>query len=138
MKRNRFPNSGFVTMACLLAVCGMTACGPVVAEAAAFLGPVAVVASKDAKSLYVANADAKQIAVVDVAGRKVTRSIAVPSEPTGMVLSPDGKTLYVTCAAPRSTVCAIDVSSGKVIASIPAGHTAIGPAISPDGKKLYE
>jgi len=130
MKRNHFAVAALLTIACLLAP------RPLVARAA-YLGPSALAASQDGKSLYVANLDANQIAVVDVNGGKVARSVSVPAPPTGLVLSPDGKTLYVTCAAPKSTVCVIDVASGKVTASIPAGHTAVGPAISPDGKMLY-
>jgi hypothetical protein len=53
------------------------------AAAASYLGPVAVVASEDGKRLFVANTDAKQVAEVDVANGKVTRSIAMPAAPTG-------------------------------------------------------
>ena len=107
------------------------------AEAAAYLGPAVVIASKDGKTLFVANADAHQIAVVDVAGRKVVRSISLPAEPSGEVLSPDGTKLYVTCAGPQSTVAIIEAGSGNVIGSVPVGHTAIGPAVTPDGRRLY-
>jgi len=54
-----------------------------------------------------------------------------------MVLGPGGTKLYVTCAAPKSTVLVLDAASGKEIASIPTGHTATAPAISPDGRTLY-
>ena len=64
-------------------------------------------------------------------------SIPLPAEPTAAVLSPDGAKLYVTCAAPRSTIAVIETGSGKLLGSIVAGHTAVGPAISPDGKRLY-
>jgi YVTN family beta-propeller protein len=107
------------------------------AAADAWLGPVAVAASRDGKRLFVANADAKQLALVDIAAGKVTSSIDMPAKPTGMVLAPDGAKLYVTCAAPKSTVVVLDAASGKKIASIPTGHTAVGPAIAPDGKVLY-
>ena len=106
-------------------------------ETGEYLGPCAVVASKDGKTLYVANADARQLAVVGLPGGKLIRRIDVPAEPTDLVLSPDGTRLIVTCAAPKSTVVVIDTSSGKVAATIPAGHTATGAAITPDGKRLY-
>ncbi len=133
MKRELFTSGRILGTVCLLAVCGMIA-----ADAAAdYLGPVAVAASKDGKRLFVANAGARQIAVVDVAGGKVSSSIAVPARPTGMVLDPAGRKLYVTCAALKSTIVVLDAASGKKLASIPAGHTATGAAISPDGKTLY-
>lgn len=137
MKKDCLSRVGLFTVTCLLAGYGFLAVGPAVADAAEYLGPLAVVASNDGKSLYIANVDAGQVAVFDVAGAKVSRSIAMPAEPTGLTLSPDGARLYVTCAAPKSTVCVVDVASGKVETSIPAGHTAIGPAITPDGTRLY-
>ena len=54
-----------------------------------------------------------------------------------MVVSPDGKRLFVTCAASESRVCIIDLSRRKIIDSIPVGHTASAPVISPDGKILF-
>jgi len=103
----------------------------------ALLGPIDVVASPDGKTLYVAGADAKMVFVVDADGGKISQSIAMPAEPTGLVLSPDGATLCVTCASPEGIVAVVDVNSGKVDRSIPVGHWPIGPAISPDGKTLY-
>ena len=57
-------------------------------------------ASRDGKTLYVALADARQLALLDVARGKVAATIALPAEPTALALSPDGTRLYVTCAAP--------------------------------------
>jgi len=107
------------------------------AEAGQYLGPCAVVASGDGKMLYVANADAGQIAFVDLPRRAVLRSISTPAPPTGLAIGPDGAKLYVTCAAPQSHVLVLDTISGKVTATIAVGHTAVGPAITPDGKRLY-
>jgi YVTN family beta-propeller protein len=110
---------------------------PSVVVAAGWLGPQTVLATPDGKTLLVANTDAKTIQVVELPGGKATRTIAVPDEPTGMAISSDGKTLYVTCAAVKSTVAVIDVASGKVERRIPAGHTATGLALSPDDATLY-
>ncbi len=107
------------------------------AEGGGYLGPCALVVSKDTKTLYVANADARQVAWVDLATGKVARQLDMPAEPTGLVLSPDGMRLIVTCAAPKSTVAVIDLHACRMIAAIPVGHTATGAAITPDGKRLY-
>ncbi len=107
------------------------------AKSAGWVGPSLVTASPDGKLLMVACPDAQEILVVDVAANKVKAKIAVPAEPTGLVFDRHSGRLYVTCAAPQSTVCAIDVAAGKIVASLPAGHTAIAPAVSPDGKRLY-
>jgi len=103
----------------------------------ALLGPIDVVASPDGGAFYVADADARQISVVDADCGRASQSIVMPAEPTGLVLSPDGGTLYVTCAAPEGTVVVVDAKSGKLDRSIAVGHWPIGPAISPNGRTLY-
>ncbi|MGA2031346.1 MAG: cytochrome D1 domain-containing protein [Thermoguttaceae bacterium] len=110
---------------------------PTFAPAAAYLGPSAVSASADGKILFVACADARQIAVVDPGTQKTIRTIDVPAEPTALAISADGKTLYVTCAAAKSTVCAIDIAAGKIVRLLPAGHTATGVAVAQDGSRLW-
>ena len=102
-----------------------------------YLGPDAVAASRDGKTLYVALADARRLALFDVAAGKVAQTIALPAEPTALVLSRDGARLYVACAAVKSTVAVIDAAAGKIIDSIPAGHSIHGLALTPDGKRLY-
>jgi len=96
-----------------------------------------LVASQDGKILYVANLDAKEISFVDIHSGKSIRSIGMPGKPTGLTLSPDGRELYVTCAATQSTLVVMDAESGKIKTTIPAGHTACGPTVTPDGKRLY-
>ena len=136
MSRSLHLTSRFWMVVCVLTLYGMVA-GHAAAPAAAYLGPSDLVASQDGKTLFVLNADASQIAVVDAAGGKVSRTIPMPAPPTGLALSPDGATLYVTCAKPEGLVAVVDVGSGRVAATIPAGHTASGPAVTPDGKRLY-
>jgi DNA-binding beta-propeller fold protein YncE len=72
------------------------------AATADYAGPCALAASKDGKTLYVACADARHVAWIDLRSGMVTRRVVVEGEPTGVVLTPDGTRLVVTCAAPRS------------------------------------
>ena len=102
-----------------------------------YLGPSALAVSKDGKTGYVANADGRQVAWIELPAGPVTRRADMPAEPSGLVLSPDGSKLIVTCAAPRSTVLVLDAATAQVLATIPAGHTAMSPAVAPDGKWLY-
>lgn len=119
-------------------LCGTLALASVGAEQTqGYLGPSALVVSRDGRTGYVVNADARQVACVDLPAGPVTRRIEVPAEPSGLVLSPDGSKLIVTCAAPHSTVLVIDAATGQVQAALPAGHTAMSPALAPDGKWLY-
>ncbi len=102
-----------------------------------YVGPCALVVSKDAGTIYVACADAQQVAWVELPAGKVTRRVPMPGEPTALALTPDGARLVVTCAAPKSTVVVIDARTGEVTSRIPVGHTASGLAITPDGKRAY-
>ena len=106
-------------------------------ELGKYLGPCSIVPSRDGRMLYIAFADAKRIAFVNIHSGKVVRSIATPANPTGLTLSPDGRELYVTCAAAQSTLLVMDAESGKIKTTIPVGHTACGPTVTPDGKRLY-
>jgi YVTN family beta-propeller protein len=122
---------------CLLSAGCLIATAATAAHAATYLGPTAVAVAKDARTLYVAEMDARQLAFVDVTERRVVATIDLPGEPTAVVVSPDGSRLYVPCAAVKSTVCVIDVGARKVLATLAVGHTATGAAITPDGKRLY-
>ncbi len=102
-----------------------------------YQGPSSLIASEDGKTLYAACAEACQVAWVDLPGGTVSRRVDVPSEPTGLTLTSDEAKLFVTCAAPTSTIAVLDAASGELIASIPAGHTAMSPTVSPDGNRLY-
>ncbi|MBN2476528.1 MAG: PD40 domain-containing protein [Pirellulales bacterium] len=120
-----------------LALFGVVVATAGAAGAATPLGPGAMAPAPNGRILYVANADGRQIAVIDLEQGRVARRIAVPERPTGLALSPDGATLYVTCAAVKSTVLVIETASGQVQRTLGAGHTAMGPAVSPDGQRLY-
>jgi YVTN family beta-propeller protein len=112
--------------------------GPVpVADPGQYLGPIDVVASPDATTLYVVQYDGKRIDAVDVAAGKVVRSVACPSEPTGVALNSDGSKMYITCGGPDGLVLVADTASGNIAAEIRVGHTPNSPLVSPDGKRLY-
>lgn len=71
------------------------------AEEGKYLGPEVLVASLDARTLYVLQADARRIDVVDLAGGKPSGGVAVPAEPTGMAIDRQGSKLYVTWRAAK-------------------------------------
>ncbi len=102
-----------------------------------YLGPCALVASGDGRTLYVAHADAMQMAWLDVGTEAVIASIDLPRRPNGLALSADGKRLYTSCGGPDGVVAVIDVASRKIIRQIPAGHTPSGLAVTPNGQTLY-
>ena len=118
-------------------VCVLTAAASTGANEGNYLSPLTLVADNQGKTLYIAEETAGQIAIFDIAAGKVTKTIAIPDRPNGLVLAPDGRMLYVTAAAPKGRVHIIDLQVGKVVSTLPAGHTPCAPVVSPDGKSLY-
>jgi YVTN family beta-propeller protein len=102
-----------------------------------YLSPLDVVADSAGKTLYIAEATAGQVAVLDVETQKVTKTISVPAGPTGLALAPDGTKLYVTGNGPNGRVFVVNLDTGKVAARFRAGYKPIAPVVSPDGKRLY-
>lgn len=125
-------SNGFIGVICIIALLAAT-----ISAAAPPLGPEDVIGSKDGKSLFVALLDAKQVAQIDLASGKITRTLDMPAEPTGLAVSPDGATLYVSCQAPKSPICEVDIATWKITTTMTAGHYSLGPCVSPDGKTLY-
>jgi DNA-binding beta-propeller fold protein YncE len=102
-----------------------------------YLSPLALVADNEGKTLYVAEATAKQIAVFDIAASKVKKVISLPDPPSGLALAPDGQSLYVTAGVVNGGVHIVNLKTGKIDHTLPAKHTPTAPVVSPDGKTLY-
>ncbi|UCE50678.1 MAG: PQQ-binding-like beta-propeller repeat protein, partial [Phycisphaerales bacterium] len=102
-----------------------------------YLSPLDLVADESGDTLYIVEKTAGQIAILDVDDLKVTKTISVPAPPTGLALSPDGSSLYVTGGEPNGRVFVVDTKTGKVAKRFRAGHTPNAPVVSPDGEKLY-
>ena len=102
-----------------------------------YLSPSALVSDSQGKTLYIVEETANQVAVFDVASGTVKKVISLPDRPSGLALSPDGQTLYVTIGTPNGRVHVVDLKTGKSVSKIRAGHTPNAPVVSPDGKTLY-
>jgi len=84
------------------------------------------------------------VSVVDLERKEQTKVIEVGLHPSGMVLSPDRKRLYVACAN-SDIISVIDTESDQVVDKIsvhfrddlPFGSGPGDLAISPDGRYLY-
>ncbi len=84
------------------------------------------------------------VSVIDTRNRTVIREIEVGLHPSGMVLSPDRKTLFVANAN-SDTVSTIDTYSDTAVNTygvrpmpeLPSGSAPNALAISPDGNTLY-
>ena len=102
-----------------------------------YLSPAALVTDNQSKTLYIAQATAKQVAVFDIAAGRVTKTYSLPGNPSGLALSADRSCLYVTCASATERVQVVNLQAAKVSNTLPAGHTPMAPVLSLDGKTLY-
>ena len=99
--------------------------------------PYGVAASPDGKTAYVALSAAAQIAVIDLAERKVIERIDVGRWPRYLTLSPDGSRLAVGCSGDKG-VWVIDTVRRKVAFSKQfRGFNIAHMQCSPDGKNVY-
>lgn len=110
---------------------------PAVAEIREGTAPVALEIDNSTSQLYVAEKNAKQIAVLDLNTKKISETLPLPENPTGMTLDKNGQKIYVTAGGPGGTVSLLDVKSKKIISSAAVGHTPMSPVLSPDETSLY-
>jgi YVTN family beta-propeller protein len=90
--------------------------------------PMGIAVAPDGSHVYVANGREGSVAVIDVAARRLERTIeGVGARPWGIAITPDGKKLYV---AAMPDVAVVDVARGAVIKRIPAGGAPWGVAAS--------
>jgi YVTN family beta-propeller protein len=99
---------------------------PQVAGAAVPPRPMGATISPDGSFVFVSLGRAQSIAVIDVKGRKLVRTIDnVGGRPWGIAIGADGKTLY-TANGPSGDVSIVDVASGTVTARIKTGGSPWG------------
>jgi len=98
---------------------------------------ITAVLAYDAQQVFVACSATKEVLDYNRTRGAAVRSFRTPEPPSGLALSRDRKSLFVTCAAPESALCVFDVYSGKLRVTIRTGHTSLCPVSSPDGKALY-
>lgn len=108
--------------------------------------PIGEAISSDGKLLYVTQAGKGSVAVVDLNPQSNTYLTVIKTIPTNntlpysAVLSPDGKSLYVTNFEGGVTIIDTDSSSANYLTAVdnvPAGTDPYFEAISPDGNRLY-
>jgi YVTN family beta-propeller protein len=75
------------------------------------------------------------VAVIDTAQNKVIGTIAVPKGPHGLVVTPDGRKVYVSSDG-AAAVSVIDTTSDRVVANIDVGANPHGLAVSGDGSRV--
>src|SRR5512132_930861 len=89
-----------------------------------------------ARTIYVSNEKGNSISIVDADKLELVQEIKVGQRPRGIVLSKDGKFLYI-CASDDDTIQILDTASLKLVGELPSGPDPERMATSPDGAKLY-
>jgi YVTN family beta-propeller protein len=86
--------------------------------------------SPDGRSLYVTNGRAQTVTQVDIASRKIVRSVEVGVRPWGIAATPDGSRLYIA-NGPSNDVAVVDAATFAVKARIPVGESPWGVVVGP-------
>ena len=102
------------------------------------------VLSNDKSELYVSIWGAEKLVVYNTLSQKITSSITTGTHPNDLILSKNGKTIYVANGEDNS-VSVIDIKNRKVLETLNcalypnalAGSTTNGVALSTDEKTLY-
>jgi YVTN family beta-propeller protein len=90
----------------------------------------------DESKLPPADRAADGVGIVDLATRKLVKTLASGQDPECFDVSPDGKTLYVSNEdAAKMTI--VDLVSGKIKKAVDVGHEPEGVTLRPDGKVVY-
>ena len=99
--------------------------------------PFGLAFSPDGRRLFVANAQSREISVIDTTRHRLTQNIAVPSElPVWVAAAPDGTYIYVTNER-SNDVTVIASASNRVVGRIPVEKGPAGIAVSPDSRYAY-
>ena len=127
-------NPQWLAAAILLCLTLTLACG---GKPAGDLAPLALAASRDGKTLFVAESAASRVDVIGTASGKIERTIVLPDAPGGLGLSADGSRLFVSGAAPAGRVHVVNLANRRIEASIEVGHTPGALVAGSDGRTLY-
>jgi YVTN family beta-propeller protein len=106
--------------------------------------PYTCLAEPGGKRAFVSLWARGEVAIIDMEKNAVVQTWPTAEHPTEMVLSPDGKALYVACAN-STKVSVLDPATGKLLQTIncalypgaPNGNTPNSLAITPDGEVLF-
>ncbi|HEU0006050.1 MAG TPA: glycosyltransferase family 39 protein [Terriglobia bacterium] len=99
--------------------------------------PFGLAFSPDGRRAFVANAQSREVSVIDTTRHRLIQNIAIPSElPVWVAAAPDGTYIYVTNERSHD-VTVIASASNSVVGRIPVGKGPAGIAVSLDSRYAY-
>jgi DNA-binding beta-propeller fold protein YncE len=97
--------------------------------------PTRVVVDAAGTTAYVTSQFAEEVGIIDVPALRQTGAIHLPGHPLGAVLSPDGRTLFVTTNLDR--LCAVSITTGRIVAAVPVPMGCPQITTHPSGERVY-
>lgn len=101
-----------------------------------YRSPAAIAVAPDGKHVYVADATASAVVVLDAATGECRANVALNGRPQCLALSADGRTLYVG-EYDAGSVAVVSLSDNTVAARIPVGRWPAALALAPKSQKLF-
>jgi YVTN family beta-propeller protein len=86
--------------------------------------------------IFVSNEKDNTVTVLDGASLEIVKTVPVGARPRGMVLSADGKTIFI-CTSDADHIEALDLATLTVAYTLPSNHDPEFLALTHDGKILY-
>jgi len=99
--------------------------------------PEQLAVSHDGTKVFVANEDAGQLSVLDVASGAIVDSFKVGDEPEGVSVMPTRDNIVYVTSEDAGAVYAVDVAAKKVLKEIMVGPRPRSIAFLPDGSRAY-
>ena len=102
--------------------------------------PIGIAVTPNGNKVYVANGTGGTVSVIDTSTDTVSATITVAGTThtlTGVAITPDSSTVYVTDNQATGKVYVIATSTDTVSTTITTGNGLEGISITPDGSKVY-
>jgi uncharacterized protein (TIGR03437 family) len=86
---------------------------------------------------YVANSASQTLSIVDLANGGATRTVNLPSLPTSVAVTPDGRFVYVVSEGTTRGITVINAETAAIVNTISGFSSPKDLAFSPDGSRAY-
>ncbi len=100
-------------------------------------GPEGFDVSPDGKEIWVANAQDGTVSIIDIASRKVLRTLSADVKGANRLkFTPDGRLVLISSLS-RPDLAVFDAATGKTAKRVKIGHGAAGVLVEPGGARAF-